>query len=112
MKKHLFYLTIISVFFTISIMSVAFVLEKINRNNFISKFEKIPLGTSSTKLCTVFGEPRIFYGAEVSIIFPNITRNSNSSFKVYRFSKSSFFIPIVSYFLIKNDIVYDKKLIQ
>ena len=110
MKKHLFYLTIISVFLLISIISVAFVREKTNRENFISKFEKIPLGASTAKLCAVFGEPHIFYGADVSIVFSNITGNSDNIFKVYRFSGSYFFIPIVSDFLIKNDMVHEKRL--
>ena len=111
MKKYLLYLTAF-IFLLTSTILISFIVIKKDKDLFISKFEKICLGTRATKLYTVFGEPHIFYGADVSIIFSNLTNNSDNEFKVYRFSQSNFFIPIVCDFLIKNDVVYEKKLTQ
>lgn len=111
MKKYLLYFTIF-ILLLISIILISFIVIKKDKDCFISKFEKISLGTCTTKLCAEFGEPIIFYGTDVSIIFSNITYNSDNAFKVYRFSQSNFFIPTVCDFLIKNDVVYDKKLTQ
>jgi hypothetical protein len=88
------------------------IMIKTNRENFISNFKKIPLGTSTTELNAVFGKPYLFYGEDVSIIFSNIVNNRDNDFKVFRFSKSYFFIPVVVDFLIKNDMVYEKKITQ
>ena len=112
MKKKIFQLLLISIFLLISIILIVFILIKTDRKNFISNFEKTPLGTSTTELYATFGKPYTFVGEDVTIIFSNIENNRDNDFKVYRFSKSYFFIPVVADFLIKNDMVYEKKLTQ
>ena len=112
MKKKLFQLLLISIFLLISIILIVFILIKTDRKNFISNFEKTPLGTSTTELYAAFGKPYIFGKEDVSVIFSNIENSRDNDFKVYRFSKSYFFIPVVADFLIKNDMVYEKKLTQ
>ncbi len=112
LTKKLFYLLLISTFLLISIISVVFIRAKTAMENFISNFEKIHSGTSTTELYATFGKPYVFYGEDVSVIFSNIGNNKDNDFKVYRFSKSYFFIPVVIDFLIKDNMVYEKKSAQ
>ena len=83
-----------------------------NQEHFISDYEKIPSGAGTEELRAVFGEPHIFRGTAVSNIFPDVADNGGNDFAVYRFSRYRFFLPIVCDFLIKNDAVCDKRLMQ
>ena len=106
------------IFFSVAILTLAAIVsaivakEKITRDKFISQFNKIQTGESTQQLKAVFGTPHIFYGEDVSLIFPESANRKICTYSVYRFSTDGFFIPLVCDFLIENDMVCKKKLLN
>ena len=108
-----FFLFFIAAFLAAVMALTCFVLvTRRNQDHFISDYERISSGAGTEELRALFGEPRIFRGADVSFVFPEVADNGGHEFEVYRFSRSRFFLPLVCDFLIKNNAVCDKRLMQ